>query len=146
MTNEFPALSGAFSPLGSCVFAKSRIARYFASFSAALLRAIRRMNAAGMPRPVPCKSFAHRSCGALRLVNRPDLLGELVGRQRVEHVALANARASRHRDGELDRVETADRVCIAREHELDAALLRFARVHGVEIQAIRIAVDLDRRR
>src|SRR5215207_7561735 len=58
MTNEFPAAAGAFAPLGSFVFSKSRIDRYFASFVVAALRAMPMGNAAAMPRRATCKSFA----------------------------------------------------------------------------------------
>src|SRR5688572_10771148 len=47
-----PRVRGARVPLGSAVFLKSRIERYFASLSAAPRRAIRRCLAGVVPRPV----------------------------------------------------------------------------------------------
>src|SRR5690349_1317978 len=90
MTNEFPASDGAFSPLGSLVLPKSRIERYFASFFAAVVRAMPIGDAVRMPRPAACKSFA---CGArLRRNERLGLQG-LAGAPLCRHAGAALARS-----------------------------------------------------
>src|SRR5687767_11730369 len=97
MTNEFPAVRGACSPLGSLVFEKSRIERYFESFVVAL-RAMPMRDAAGMPRRATCRSFGHAArihrnerLGLSGLAGAPlrGYAGEALARGRVAHVRRA---------------------------------------------------------
>src|SRR5436190_17876963 len=100
MTNEFPGAAVVLAPLGSAVFAKSRIARYFASLVAAVLRAIRRTDAVRRPWRGACKSFryarrtrVHRherlGLSGLALASLCRHAGEALARGRVAHVRRA---------------------------------------------------------
>src|SRR4051812_40209481 len=107
-------------PPGSAVLAKSRLARYFASLAATV--------ALGISLPSCIRGATPRRLSR----DRPHGLGQLIDRERVQHVALANAGAPRHRDREPDRVERPRRVRVARQDELDAAARGLADVHRVE--------------
>src|SRR5215212_1689494 len=76
MTNEWPARSGFFAPLGSVVFPKSRIERYLDSFAAAALRGMTIGGAGAVP-----SALAHvvhvRRARDQWLVLHPDQAGDL---------------------------------------------------------------------
>src|SRR5689334_523453 len=133
ITKRRPGWALETTPLGSPVREKSRIERYFESLDAA--RTL--MASCGVSGAFRVPSIR----GSSRMY-RADHRHHLVGRQRIEHVALADPRAPRHRHREPHGVEGARRVRIARQHELDAAPGRLASVHRIEIEAVRVAVDL----
>ena len=70
--------------------------------------------------------------------------GKLVRRERVQHLAPADPGAARDRDGPAQIPEVARGVRVRRQHERNAALSRSARVDRIEVEPVRIAVDLDR--
>src|SRR5579862_109937 len=74
----------------------------------------------------------------------PQLV-ELLPRARVRDVGLRQPASARLRDGELDVTLGPDLVRIGVEHELESRLLRRARMDIAEVEAVRLAVHLEKR-
>src|SRR4029450_9589051 len=69
---------------------------------------------------------------------------ELGERSRVENIRGLEPGATSHRDAPPEHAELLGRMRVARDHEFDAALLGVARVNVAQIEAMEVAVDLER--
>src|SRR5437588_3138592 len=65
--------------------------------------------------------------------------------QRIQNLAASDPSATRDSDSKLHIVQSAGRMRVDRDHELDLPFARLAQPVWLHIQTIRVTVDLDRR-